>query len=87
MKLLVLVLQSTSLSNNNFSADWNDKQNLRNLIADIRIEMTSNNIIINKKITITSVHNILTRRSHLAKGISSSIAFTNELPVHHSHYI
>ena len=39
MKLLVLLLRSTSMSNESFSADWNDKQNLENLISDVKIEI------------------------------------------------
>ena len=36
MKLLVLLLHSTSLSKDTFLADWNDKQNLGNLISDVK---------------------------------------------------
>ena len=43
MKLLVLLLHSTSLSNDAFLADWNDKQYLGNLISDIKLENSSEN--------------------------------------------
>ena len=39
MKLVVLLLHSISLSNDTFSADWNDKQNLRNLIFDVKFKI------------------------------------------------
>ena len=39
MKLIALLLHSTSLSNNTFSADWNDKQNLGNLISEVKFEI------------------------------------------------
>ena len=39
MKLLVLLLHSTALSSNTFSADWNDNQNLGNLISDVKFEI------------------------------------------------
>ena len=39
MKLLALLLHSTSLSNNTFSADRNDKQNLGNVISDAKFEI------------------------------------------------
>ena len=43
--------------------------------------MTSNNIIINKKIIITIAHNILPWRSLRAKRDGSSFAFTNKFPL------
>ena len=39
MKLLVLLLCSTCLSNDAFLADWNDKQNIGNLISDVKFEI------------------------------------------------
>ena len=36
MKLLVLLLHGTSLSKDTFLVDWNDKQNLGNLISDVK---------------------------------------------------
>ena len=36
MKLLVLLLQNTSLSNGTF---WNEKQNLVNLTSDVKFEI------------------------------------------------
>ena len=43
--------------------------------------MTSNNIIINKKIIITIAHNILPWRSFRAKRDGSSFVFTNKFPL------
>ena len=39
MKLIALLLHSTSRSNDTFSADWNDKQNLGNLISEVKFEI------------------------------------------------
>ena len=39
MKLIALLLHSTSLPNDTFSADWNDKQNLGNLISEVKFEI------------------------------------------------
>ena len=39
MKLLALLFGSTSLSNNRFSADWNEKQKFRNLVSDVKFEI------------------------------------------------
>ena len=39
MKLLVLLLYNTALSSDIFSADWNDNQNLGNLISDAKFEI------------------------------------------------
>ena len=39
MKLLVLLLRNTSLSNDAFLADWNDKQSVGNLISDVKFEI------------------------------------------------
>ena len=36
MKLLVLLLHGTSVSKDTFLVDWNDKQNLGNVISDVK---------------------------------------------------
>ena len=38
MKLLVLLIHSTLLSNDTLSADWNDKQNLGNILSGVNFE-------------------------------------------------
>ena len=37
MELLVLFLHNISLSNDTCTADWNDQQNLGNLISDVKL--------------------------------------------------
>ena len=39
IKLLVLLLHSSSLSNDLFLSDWNDKQILGNLISEVKFKI------------------------------------------------
>ena len=72
MKLLVLILW----------VDWNDKQNLENLISDFKFEIWRQIIhLLNMKISITMVQNILPWRSLRAKRVGSSVVFINKFPL------